>query len=251
MTGAVAGRRRGRRGGGRGCSACRPTTPPSSSRISFGVALAAYAAGRAALAPGRAARGRRGSSPWSSVVLGALVAARAMFVSSHDLAALVVVVIGAGTAGVLGGLALGAELARARRRVDGHGRARASPRAQPARAGGVGEPRPADAARRDPGHGRGARRRRRGRRADVRRYHQQLASRPTASPASSTTSSSCRASRPTRSPARSRRCRSASWCPTRWPRRPRWPRPRASGWAAAPTTPGRRPDRRGRARPPS
>ena len=50
--------------------------------------------------------------PVVAVALGALAAANAMFVSAHDLAALVVVVAGAGTAGVLGGLALGAELER-------------------------------------------------------------------------------------------------------------------------------------------
>ncbi|HEY8525766.1 MAG TPA: ATP-binding protein [Acidimicrobiales bacterium] len=83
---------------------------------SFGVALAAYALGRGVL--------RRSRSPVVvalipvvAVALGALAAARAMFVSSHDLSALVVVVAGAGTAGVLGGLALAAELDLARRRV--------------------------------------------------------------------------------------------------------------------------------------
>jgi signal transduction histidine kinase len=83
---------------------------------SFGVALVAYALGRVAL--------RRSRSPVvvalipvAAVALGSLAAAKAMFVSSHDLSALVVVVIGAGTAGVLGALALAAELDRARRRV--------------------------------------------------------------------------------------------------------------------------------------
>jgi signal transduction histidine kinase len=83
---------------------------------SFGVALVAYAFGRVAL--------RRSRSPVvvalipvAAVALGSLAAARAMFVSSHDLSALVVVVAGAGTAGVLGALALAAELDRARRRV--------------------------------------------------------------------------------------------------------------------------------------
>ena len=52
--------------------------------------------------------------PVGSVVAGALVAAQAMFVSSHDLSALVVVTAGAGTAGVLGGLVLAAELRTAR-----------------------------------------------------------------------------------------------------------------------------------------
>ncbi len=84
--------------------------------ISFGVALATYAAGRAAVVRSRSPV-VVGLIPVASVALGALVAARAMFVSQHDLAALVVVVVGAGTAGVLGGLALGAELARSRARV--------------------------------------------------------------------------------------------------------------------------------------
>jgi signal transduction histidine kinase len=84
--------------------------------ISFGVALATYAAGRAAVVRSRSPV-VVGLIPVVSVALGALAAARAMFVSKHDLAALVVVVVGAGTAGVLGGLALGAELQRSRARV--------------------------------------------------------------------------------------------------------------------------------------
>ena len=84
--------------------------------ISFGVALATYAAGRAAVVRSRSPV-VVGLIPVVSVALGALAAARAMFVSQHDLAALVVVVVGAGTAGVLGGLALGAELQRSRARV--------------------------------------------------------------------------------------------------------------------------------------
>jgi signal transduction histidine kinase len=84
--------------------------------ISFGVALVSYLAGRAIV--------RRWHSPVVvalvpvvAMVLGLLAAARAMFVSTHDLNALVVVVAGAGTAGVLGALALAAELDRARRQV--------------------------------------------------------------------------------------------------------------------------------------
>jgi signal transduction histidine kinase len=83
---------------------------------SFGVGLVAFLAGRVVL--------RRSRSPVVvalipivATVLGLLAAARAMFVSSHDLSALVVVVAGAGTAGVLGALALAAELERARRRA--------------------------------------------------------------------------------------------------------------------------------------
>ena len=82
--------------------------------LSFGVALAAYALGRVAL--------RRHHNPVivalipiGSMALGALAAAQSMFVSTHDLSALVVVVAGAGTAGVLGALALAGELAAARR----------------------------------------------------------------------------------------------------------------------------------------
>jgi signal transduction histidine kinase len=84
--------------------------------LSFGVAFVTYAAGRLALARVRSPV-VVAAIPIVAVVLGALVAARAMFVSSHDLSALVVVVVGAGTAGVLGGLALAAELDRARRRL--------------------------------------------------------------------------------------------------------------------------------------
>jgi signal transduction histidine kinase len=85
--------------------------------ISFGVALAAYLLGRVAL--------RRNRNPLIvalipvlSFGLGALAAAQSMFVSTHDLSALVVVVVGAGTAGVLGALALARELETAGRRAD-------------------------------------------------------------------------------------------------------------------------------------
>jgi signal transduction histidine kinase len=84
--------------------------------LSFGLALAAYLVGRSAL--------RRSRSPVvvalipiTATALGLLAAAWAMFVSSHDLSALVVVVVSAGTAGLLGALALATELERARRRV--------------------------------------------------------------------------------------------------------------------------------------
>ena len=85
--------------------------------ISFGVALAAYALGRTAL--------RRNRNPLIvalipvlSFGLGALAAAQSMFVSTHDLRALIVVVVGAGTAGVLGALALAEELEKTGRRAD-------------------------------------------------------------------------------------------------------------------------------------
>lgn len=85
--------------------------------LSFGVAVLAYTLGRWALH-------RRQHPivvaliPVGSLALGALAAARAMFVSSHDLSAMVVVLMGAGTAGVLGALALAAELTSAHRRAE-------------------------------------------------------------------------------------------------------------------------------------
>jgi signal transduction histidine kinase len=85
--------------------------------LSFGVALVTYALGRLAL--------RRRRTPLIVAVipvvafgLGALATAQAMFVSTHDLSALVVVVLGAGTAGVLGAMALADELEAAGRRAD-------------------------------------------------------------------------------------------------------------------------------------
>ena len=84
--------------------------------LSFGVALAVYGAGCIAL------RRRQhpvvvALIPVASLGLGALAAAKAMFVSTHDLSALVVVVAGAGTAGVLGAIALARELDASRQRV--------------------------------------------------------------------------------------------------------------------------------------
>lgn len=84
--------------------------------LSLGGALAAYLIGRVLLLRSRSPV-VVALIPVAAVALGALGAARAMFVSSHDLSALVVVIIGAGTAGVLGGLALASELERARRQV--------------------------------------------------------------------------------------------------------------------------------------
>jgi signal transduction histidine kinase len=81
--------------------------------LSFGVAAVAYLVGafaiRRALSPIVVAL-----IPVGSIVGGSLAAARAMFVSTHDLSALVVVTAGAGTAGVLGALGLARELARSR-----------------------------------------------------------------------------------------------------------------------------------------
>jgi signal transduction histidine kinase len=84
--------------------------------LSFGVAGATYVAGRAALVRSRSPV-VVALIPVVAMALGALAAADAMFVSTHDLSALVVVVAGAGTAGVLGGLTLAAELARSRAQV--------------------------------------------------------------------------------------------------------------------------------------
>lgn len=87
--------------------------------ISFGVALLAYGVGALALrwlqrsGPRPMLRTRAvvvALIPVVSLGAGALAAASAMFVSTHDLSALVVVVAGAGTAGVLGALRLAAEL---------------------------------------------------------------------------------------------------------------------------------------------
>ncbi|MBA2282209.1 MAG: HAMP domain-containing histidine kinase [Acidimicrobiia bacterium] len=85
--------------------------------LSFGIAVGAYGLGVTTI--------RRRANPivvalipTVAVLVGALASARAMFVSSHDLAALLVVTIGAGTAGVLGALALAAELDRSRAAVE-------------------------------------------------------------------------------------------------------------------------------------
>jgi signal transduction histidine kinase len=92
--------------------------------VSFGVGALCYGLGSKAMS---ATRRRIGVAPAAAIValipvvsvgVGALVAAEAMFVSSHDLSALVVIVCGASTAGVLGALALARELAAARREVD-------------------------------------------------------------------------------------------------------------------------------------
>lgn len=85
--------------------------------LSFGVASAAYLVGHLLL------RRRQhpvvvAVIPIVSIAVGSLVAAKAMFVSAHDLAALVVVIIGSGTAGVLGALALADVLAAASRRSE-------------------------------------------------------------------------------------------------------------------------------------
>ena len=94
--------------------------------ISFGAALAVHAGARAvaaALARRREAAVLSARTvvvalvPLTSLVAGALAAAARMFVSAHDLSALVVVLIGAGTAGVLGALSLAGELEESRARA--------------------------------------------------------------------------------------------------------------------------------------
>lgn len=92
--------------------------------LSFGPALVCFALGNVAMGAVRRRAGVGGAAvlvaliPVVSVAVGAVVAARAMFISAHDLAALTVIVLGAGTAGVLGALALATELVAARREAD-------------------------------------------------------------------------------------------------------------------------------------
>lgn len=94
--------------------------------LSFGTALAIFGLGSIVLRPGRADEADppvRAATivvaliPVASLWIGSMVAAGAMFVSSHDLSALLVVATGSGTAGVLGALRLAAELGEARRRA--------------------------------------------------------------------------------------------------------------------------------------
>jgi signal transduction histidine kinase len=90
---------------------------------SFGAALGTYVLARLLL-PGARRRSVGLAAalvalvPVVSVVVGSLAAARAMFVSTHDLTALLVIVGGAGAAGVLGALALATELRAARAEAD-------------------------------------------------------------------------------------------------------------------------------------
>lgn len=92
--------------------------------ISFGVAALADVAGRAVLPWVQRWSGDAAAAvvvalvPVVGMVAGALAAARAMFVSTHDLQALLVIVAGASTAGVLRALALARQLAAARREAD-------------------------------------------------------------------------------------------------------------------------------------
>lgn len=92
--------------------------------VAFGTGVGSFVAGTSLMGPVRRVRGVALAAalvaliPVVSVVAGALAAAKAMFVSAHDLSALVIIVIGAGTAGVLGAFALAAELTAARRDAD-------------------------------------------------------------------------------------------------------------------------------------
>jgi signal transduction histidine kinase len=92
--------------------------------LSFVAALVSYAIGTLLMrvARRRAAVGAAAIVvaliPVASFAAGVIVAARAMFVSSHDSAVLAIIVLGAGTAGVLGALALARELVAARREAE-------------------------------------------------------------------------------------------------------------------------------------
>ena len=87
--------------------------------ISFGVSLMVGVAGRVVLG-GRSRRLARQAVvvvlvAVAGTMLGAVVAAQAMFVSTHDLKALFVILVGAGTVAVLAALHLGEEVDRASR----------------------------------------------------------------------------------------------------------------------------------------
>lgn len=91
--------------------------------LSFGVASVACAVGMAVMR--RLDHRSVGAAavvlslvPVLSVACGALVAAEAMFVSVHDLSSLIVIVVGAGTAGVLSALGLAEQLVAARVEAD-------------------------------------------------------------------------------------------------------------------------------------
>ena len=87
--------------------------------ISFGVSLVVGVAGRLVLG-GRSRRLARQAVvvvlvAIAGTMLGAVVAAKAMFVSTHDLKALFVILVGAGIVAVLAALHLGEEVDRASR----------------------------------------------------------------------------------------------------------------------------------------
>ena len=91
--------------------------------LSFGPALGTYVVARLLLPSARRRNVGLATAlvalvPVVSVVVGSLAAARAMFVSTHDLTALLVIIGGAGAAGVFGALALATELRAARAEAD-------------------------------------------------------------------------------------------------------------------------------------
>jgi signal transduction histidine kinase len=92
--------------------------------IAFGTGVGAWALGRAAarLAGGRfgvvAATAIVAAVPLVAVTAGTVAAARAMFVSTHDLSALVVVLVAAGAAGGLGALSVAGDLTAAQRSAE-------------------------------------------------------------------------------------------------------------------------------------
>ena len=88
--------------------------------ISFAVSLTVGVVGRVLLGRGRSRRLARQAVVVALVgiagtMLGAMVAAKAMFVSTHDLKALFVILVGAGIVAVLGALHLGDQVDRASR----------------------------------------------------------------------------------------------------------------------------------------
>ena len=88
--------------------------------ISFAVSLAVGVVGRVLLGRGKSRRLARQAVVVALVgiagtMLGAVVAAKAMFVSPHDLKALFVILVGAGIVAVLGALHLGEQVDRASR----------------------------------------------------------------------------------------------------------------------------------------
>jgi signal transduction histidine kinase len=104
--------------------------------ISLGVALAVGVIGRIVLGRARSPRLARQVVVvvlvgLAGTLLGAIVAARAMFVSTHDLKALVIVLIGAGTIAVLGAMRLGDDVDRASRSLGEATRRIGSERAAP------------------------------------------------------------------------------------------------------------------------
>ncbi len=98
--------------------------------ISFGVGVAALVGGRCLLMLPfvrrplslRIRTALVACIPVVAMLAGSVVAARAMFVSDHDLRALAVVVVGAGTAGVLAALGLADRVEASRRRAEEAGR---------------------------------------------------------------------------------------------------------------------------------